>query len=336
MEIIVAKTLSQYLYELKQNKVIDAQLARLIQAVADLSKDINDKVTHGALAGVLGLAGTENVQGEDQKKLDVLSNEIFVQGVEWTGSLAGMASEEMDHSLPTPPNFKRGDYLIAFDPLDGSSNIDINAPIGTIFSITKAPEGEITDRSFLIPGRRQVAAGYVMYSPQTILTFSVGKGVVMFTLNLGTGEYILTNENVKIAPQTAEFAINMSNMRHWQEPVRQYVQDLLAGSTGPLGKNYNMRWVAAMVAEVHRILCRGGIFMYPWDARKPDQPGKLRLMYEGNPMAFLVEQAGGKASNGVVDILDIEPEKLHQRVPVFLGAKEEVERVVRYIKEAGA
>ncbi len=329
-------TLNQYLYEQKQKGLIDGQLCRLLAAVASLSKNINDKVSLGALGGVLGLAGTENVQGEDQKKLDVLSNEIFVAGVQWTGSLAGMASEEMDHELSVDPKYPRGKYLIAFDPLDGSSNIDINAPIGTIFSVTKAPEGPITDESFLIPGKKQVAAGYVMYSPQTIMTFSVGKGVVMFTLNPSTGQYLLTNDAVKVPEQTAEFAINMSNYRHWAQPVRDYVNDLLKGADGPLGKNYNMRWVAAMVAEVHRVLCRGGIYMYPWDDRKPDQPGKLRLMYEANPMAFLIEQAGGCATNGTQRILDIQPEKLHQRVAVFLGAKEEVERVGDYIKKAKA
>ncbi|MBS4845414.1 MAG: class 1 fructose-bisphosphatase [Burkholderiales bacterium] len=326
-------TLSQYLTTAVQNNLIDSELSALISAVAQLSKDINDKVTHGALAGVLGMAGTDNVQGEHQKKLDVISNEIFVSGVEWTGSVAGMASEEMDDCLVTPPQFKRGKYLITFDPLDGSSNIDINAPIGTIFSITKAPKGEITNESFLIPGRQQVAAGYVMYSPQTILTFSFGKGVVMFTLNMNTGDYILTKENVQIPATTEEFAINMSNMRHWAAPVKEYVKDLLAGKDGPLGKNYNMRWVAAMVAEVHRVLCRGGIFMYPWDNRKPEQPGKLRLMYEANPMSFLIEQAGGAASTGKGAILDLQPEKLHQRVPVFLGAKEEVARVEEYHKK---
>lgn len=243
-----------------------------------------------------------------------------------------MASEEMDHCLPTPSAFKRGEYLIMFDPLDGSSNIDINAPIGTIFSITKAPEGKITDESFLTPGRKQVAAGYVMYSPQTILTLTVGTGVFMFTLNLGTGEYILTKENVRIPVQTQEFAINMSNMRHWEAPVQKYIQELLAGDTGPLGKNFNMRWVAAMVAEVHRVLCRGGIFMYPRDNRDPSKPGKLRLMYEANPMSFLIEQAGGKATNGYQNILDLQPEKLHQRVAVFLGSAEEVERVTSYHK----
>lgn len=246
----MAINLQQFLAKQLSDGVIDQQLCDLLNAVADLSKEINDKVTHGALAGVLGFAGTDNVQGEHQKKLDVITNEIFVEGVEWTGALAGMASEEMDHCLPTPAAYKRGKYLIMFDPLDGSSNIDINAPIGTIFSITKAPEGKIADESFLTPGRKQIAAGYVMYSPQTILTLTVGNGVFMFTLNLGTGEYILTKENIRIPVQTQEFAINMSNMRHWEAPVQKYVQELLAGDTGPLGKNFNMRWVAAMVAEV--------------------------------------------------------------------------------------
>lgn len=326
----MAFTLQQFLTKQLDDGVIDRQLSDLLGAVADLSKDINDKVMHGALAGVLGFAGTDNVQGEHQKKLDVITNEIFVEGVEWTGSLAGMASEEMDHCLPTPKEFRRGEYLIMFDPLDGSSNIDINAPIGTIFSVSRAPEGDISDDSFLIPGRNQIAAGYVMYSAQTILTLTVGNGVFMFTLNQDIGQYILTKENVQIPPATQEFAINMSNMRHWEEPVKRYIKELLEGETGPLGKNFNMRWVAAMVAEVHRVLCRGGIFMYPRDNRDPSKPGKLRLMYEANPMSFLIEQAGGKATNGHKNILDIQPEKLHQRVAVFLGSADEVERVTNY------
>ena len=328
------KSFKQYLTELKCDGTIDAELSLLLEAVASLSKDINDKVRHGELVGVLGTAGTDNIQGEQQKKLDVISNEIFVNGVQWTGSIAGMASEEMDHCLPTPQQFQRGQYLIMFDPLDGSSNIDINAPIGTIFSITRAPAtvDEVTDESFLNKGREQVAAGYIMYSPQTILTLTVGEGVDMFTLNNNTGEYLQTRSKVTIAPQTQEFAINMSNQRHWEAPVQRYVGELLAGKTGPIGKDFNMRWVAAMVAEVHRVLCRGGIFMYPKDNRDPSKPGKLRLMYEANPMAFLIEQAGGVATNGHENILDIQPEKLHQRVAVFLGAKEEVERVTAYHK----
>lgn len=328
----LSKTLQQFLAEQLSAGNIDQQLSDLLNAVADLSKNINDKVTHGALAGVLGFAGTDNVQGEHQKKLDIITNEVFIDGVEWTGSIAAMASEEMDHSLSTPAEFRRGKYLIMFDPLDGSSNIDINAPIGSIFSISEAPEGKVTDESFLKKGRSQVAAGYVMYSPQTILTLTVGHGVYMFTLNLGTGQYILTKENIRIPEQTQEFAINMSNMRHWEAPVQKYVKELLEGETGPLGKNFNMRWVAAMVAEVHRVLCRGGIFMYPRDNRDPSKPGKLRLMYEANPMAMLIEQAGGRATNGHEDILNLQPEKLHQRVAVFLGSKEEVDRVTSYHK----
>lgn len=326
----MTKTFEQFLSEQLTSGVIDQQLVNLLAAVAQLSKQINEKVTKGALAGVLGAAGTDNVQGEHQKKLDVISNDIFVKGVQWTGSVAGMASEEMDHCLVTPDTYRRGKYLILFDPLDGSSNIDINAPIGTIFSITKAPKGEITDESFLQKGRKQVAAGYIMYSAQTIMTVTVGKGVYMFTLDQGTGQYLMSKDAVHIAPSTAEFAINASNWRHWERPVQRYVQELLQGINGPLDKNFNMRWVAAMVAEVHRILCRGGIFMYPRDNRNPSKPGKLRLMYEANPMAFLIEQAGGKATNGYKNILDIEPTKLHERVAVFLGSSEEVNRVTVY------
>lgn len=326
----MSKTLGQFLSEELGSGRIDRPLADLLNAVAELSKDISDKVAHGALAGVLGSAGTDNIQGEHQKKLDIISNEVFVAGVRWTGAVAGMASEEMDHCLPVPEAYAKGPYLITFDPLDGSSNIDINAPIGTIFSITRKKEGPLTDESFLIKGRDQVAAGYIMYAPQTILTLSVGHGVFMFTLNRGTGQYILTKENVRIDAAASEFAINMSNERFWEPPVRKYVAELLAGADGVRGKNFNMRWVAAMVAEVHRVLCRGGIFMYPKDSRDPAKPGKLRLMYEANPMAFLVEQAGGKATNGHINILDIEPSKLHERVAVFLGSAEEVERVTSY------
>jgi fructose-1,6-bisphosphatase I len=243
-----------------------------------------------------------------------------------------MASEEMDNPLGIPVAYPRGKYLLLFDPLDGSSNIDVNVSIGTIFSVLRAPASasEPDEQAFLQPGSRQVCAGYTVYGPQTLLVLSVGHGVQIFTLARDTGSFLLTQENVRIPEDTKEFAINMSNMRHWEPPVRRYVDEMLAGKTGPRSKDFNMRWVASMVADVHRIMSRGGIFMYPRDAREPDKLGKLRLMYEGNPMAFLVEEAGGAATNGHERILDIQPAKLHERVAVFLGSKNEVDRVTAY------
>lgn len=325
-------TLHQYLAREERTNGVPAELSKLILSLADACKCIRSKVTQGALAGVLGLAGTENVQGEDQKKLDVLSNEIMCEANAPCGMLSGFASEEMTEVMQVPEEYPVGPYLILFDPLDGSSNIDINAPIGTIFSVLPCPGGAkrgVTAEDFLQPGVNQVAAGYAMYSTQTQLVFTLGHGVAAFTYDPSAGEYYLTRENVTVAPDTKEFAINCSNMRHWQAPVKQYVDELLAGETGPRGKNFNMRWVAAMIAEIHRIMNRGGIFMYPRDNRDPSRPGKLRLMYEANPMSFLMEQAGGKATNGLERILEIQPEKVHQRVAVFMGAANEVDYVTK-------
>lgn len=325
-------TLHQYLAREERTNGVPAELSKLILSLADACKCIRSKVTQGALAGVLGLAGTENVQGEDQKKLDVLSNEIMCEANAPCGMLSGFASEEMTEVMQVPEEYPVGPYLILFDPLDGSSNIDINAPIGTIFSVLPCPGGAkrgVTAEDFLQPGVNQVAAGYAMYSTQTQLVFTLGHGVAAFTYDPSAGEYYLTRENVTVAPDTKEFAINCSNMRHWQAPVKQYVDELLAGETGPRGKNFNMRWVAAMIAEIHRIMNRGGIFMYPRDNRDPARPGKLRLMYEANPMSFLMEQAGGKATNGLQRILEIQPEKVHQRVAVFMGAANEVDYVTK-------
>ncbi len=247
-----------------------------------------------------------------------------------------MASEEMDNAYQIPGQYPKGAYLLVFDPLDGSSNIDVNVSVGTIFSVLRCPDkyveqtGSLDEQAFLQPGTEQVAAGYAIYGPQTMLILTLGDGVMGFTLDREMGSFVLTHENMKVPTSTAEFAINMSNQRHWEEPVKRYVSELLAGEEGPLEKNYNMRWIASMVADVHRILTRGGLFMYPSDAREPEKPGKLRLMYEANPMSMLIEQAGGAATNGSQRILDIQPESLHQRVAVFLGSKEEVERVTGY------
>jgi fructose-1,6-bisphosphatase I len=276
------------------------------------------------------------VQGETQKKLDVITNDIFIQSTEWGGHLAGMASEEMDEIYPIPAKYPRGKYLLTFDPLDGSSNIDVNISVGTIFSILRCPDGvdNPTEKDFLQPGTKQVCAGYALYGPSTMIVLTTGRGVDGFTLDRDVGEFILTHPQMTIPADTAEFAINMSNRRYWEEPVQRYVEECIKGKDGGREKNFNMRWVASMVAEVHRILTRGGIFMYPFDTKEAGKAGKLRLMYEANPMSFIVEQAGGASSTGRQRILDVSPEHLHQRVPVILGSKNEVERVVGYHKGA--
>ncbi len=326
-------SLSRYLVEQQRNKGnIPAELRLLLEVVARACKGISHAVNKGALGGVLGSADSENVQGEIQKKLDIIANDVLIEANEWGGHLAAMASEEMDHILPVPNRYPQGEYLLLFDPLDGSSNIDVNVSIGTIFSVLKKPSGgaAVSEQDFLQPGKQQVAAGYCVYGPQTTLVLTVGDGVVMFTLDREQGSFVLTQENVQVPADTKEFAINMSNMRHWSEPVRRYIDECLLGVDGPRGKDFNMRWIASMVADVHRILTRGGVFMYPWDKREPSKAGKLRLMYEANPMSWLIEQAGGAATNGKERILDIQPDQLHQRVSVMLGSKNEVDRVTRY------
>jgi fructose-1,6-bisphosphatase I len=329
----VATSLSRYLVEQQRAKQhIPPELRLLLEVVARACKGISHAVTKGALGGVLGSAHSENVQGEVQKKLDIIANEVLIEANEWGGHLAAMASEEMEEIHVVPNRYPQGEYLLLFDPLDGSSNIDVNVSIGTIFSVLKKTStgSEVCTQDFLQSGRNQVAAGYCVYGPQTTLVLTVGDGVEMFTLDKEQGSFILTHENVQIPHETQEFAINMSNMRHWDAPVKRYVDECLAGTEGVRGKNFNMRWIASMVADVHRILTRGGVFMYPWDKREPHKPGKLRLMYEANPMSWLVEQAGGASTNGVKPILDITPTSLHERVSVVLGSKAEVDRITAY------
>lgn len=310
----------------------DAHMGVLISAIAEVSQSISAAVHKGALGGVLGSAGSENVQGETQKKLDIIANDMILDALAATGVVAGMASEELDDCSPVPGHSDRP-FLVLFDPLDGSSNIDVNVSIGTIFSVLPNPDvGEITNESFLQPGTEQLAAGYVVYGPQTSLVLTFGKGVVAFTLDREAGQYIQTSESMDIPEDTKEFAINMSNQRHWYAPVQRYIAELLEGKTGVRGKDFNMRWIASMVADVHRVLTRGGIFMYPKDLRDPSKPGKLRLMYEANPMSLLVEQAGGKSFDATQRILDIQPTDLHQRCAVMLGSASEVQRVSEYHK----
>jgi fructose-1,6-bisphosphatase I len=337
----MSKRISLTRYLVEQQRVdshIPGDLRLLLEVVARACKSISQAVNKGDLGEIMGSADTENVQGEVQKKLDIIANEVLIEANEWGGHLAAMASEEMDSIYVVPNRYPQGEYLLMFDPLDGSSNIDVNVSIGTIFSVLKKPEGSpgVCEADFLQPGTQQVAAGYCVYGPQTTLVLTVGDGVAMFTLDREQGSFILIEENVQIPVDTKEFAINMSNMRHWDQPMQRYVEECLAGKEGPRGKDFNMRWVGSMVADVHRILCRGGVFIYPWDKREPDKAGKLRLMYEANPMGWLVEQAGGAATDGRQRILEIAPDKLHQRVAVALGSRNEVERITQYHRESGA
>ena len=327
--------LTQFLIERQRGKsLINADLRLLIETIARACKAISTRVNKGALADGLGSAGSENVQGEAQKKLDVLSNEILLQANEWGGNLAALVSEEMEDPRPIPTHYPRGEYLLLFDPLDGSSNIDVNISVGTIFSVLRCPKNpdgsicEATEQAFLQPGRAQVAAGFAVYGPTTVFVLTVGDGTYGFTLDRETYTFVMTHPAIRIPEDTQEFAINASNARRWEAPVKRYIDECLAGKDGPRGKDFNMRWVASMVADVFRVISRGGIFMYPRDSKNKE--GRLRLMYEANPMALIVEQAGGAATDGRTRILDLQPKRLHQRVAVVLGSKNEVERVASY------
>jgi len=333
-------TLTRYTIEAEhKHPGASGEFSGLLNSLATAIKIISNQVNKGALVGALGNAGDEggsvNVQGEEQKKLDVLSNEVMLKENEWTGHLAGMASEEMEGLYALPTYCKRGKYLLVFDPLDGSSNIDVNLTVGSIFSVLRTPNAgqDATLADFLQPGVRQVCAGFALYGPSTMLVLTTGDGVDGFTLDRDIGAFILTHPKMSIEADAREFAINASNERFWEPPVRRYVEECLAGKTGPRGKDFNMRWVASLVAETFRILTRGGIFMYPRDSKDPVKPGRLRLMYEANPIAFIVEQAGGAASTGRERIMDVVPTDLHQRVPLIFGSKNEVERVAQYHRD---
>jgi len=334
----IGTTLTNYIIE-RQRDIEGAtgEFTGLLNDIATSCKKIASLVEKGDLIGVLGAAGSENVQGEEQKKMDIITNEVMIEALESNGHVAAMASEEMEDVYNLPEGKIRGHYLVTFDPLDGSSNMDVNVSVGTIFSILRAREQKETysAEDFLQPGTEQVAAGYCLYGPSTIMVLTTGDGVNMFTLDKDFGEFIMTKSDVKIPEDTQEFAINMSNMRFWEPPMKRYIEECLAGKTGPRGKDFNMRWVASMVAEVHRILTRGGIFTYPIDEKikAKGQEGKLRLMYEANPMSFIVEQAGGMSITGRERIMEIQPKELHQRVPVVLGSKNEVEVVLKYHQE---
>ena len=338
-------TLTQFLIEERRRfPSASGDFNALILDVALACKGIARTVAFGELGGVMGNhaaadGGSVNVQGETQKKLDVLSNDVFIRRTEWAGNLAGMASEEMDLPYQIPGQYPRGKYLLVFDPLDGSSNIDVNVSVGSIFSVLRAAQDveetgrDVTEADFFQPGARQVAAGYALYGPTTMLVLTVGDGVNCFTLDSNLGEFMLTHPKMQIPEDTHEFAINASNSRFWEAPVKRYVDECLAGKTGPLAKDFNMRWIASMVAEAHRILMRGGVFMYPRDTKDPAKPGRLRLLYEANPIGLIMEQAGGRASTGEKPMLGVQPTSLHQRIGLVFGSKNEVERIERYHAE---
>ena len=341
-------TLTRYLIEQRRRfPEASGDLNALLLDISLACKAIARIVAFGELGDTFGqlprpAGGELNVQGEVQKPLDLLSNDIFIRMNEWSGHLAGMASEEMDQPCQIPPAYSRGKYLLVFDPLDGSSNIDVNVSVGSIFSILRAPQDvidsgrDLVEADFLQPGAMQVAAGYALYGPTTMLVLSVGNGVAGFTLNPNLGEFVLTHARISVAPDTHEFAINSSNARFWEPPVKRYVDECLAGKTGPRAKDFNMRWIASMVAEAHRILMRGGVFMYPRDTKDPNKPGRLRLLYEANPIGFIMEQAGGRASTGRQAVLGVKPSQLHQRIGLVFGSRNEVERIERYHHEPAA
>ncbi len=315
-------TLANYLNTHASNPALND----VITTVTDVGKTISQLLRKGALADILGEAGNQNVQGEEQKKLDVLANDLLLEALANNTHCAGVASEELDDATPANAD---GSLLVLFDPLDGSSNIDINMAVGTIFSILPYQrQGQISANSdFLQAGNQQLAAGYLLYGTSTVLALTIADNVVMFSLDPDSNDYVLIEEDVQIDVDTSEYAINASNYRYWQAPMQQYIDELIAGKTGVRGRDFNTRWVAAMVGDVHRILCRGGLFTYPFDTKDANKAGKLRLMYEANPMSLLIERAGGAATDAVQRILDIEPKDIHQRVPVVLGSKNEVDYV---------
>jgi fructose-1,6-bisphosphatase I/sedoheptulose-1,7-bisphosphatase len=335
MHITEHSTLAQYLIEECRTLPDLEDLPGLILDVSFACKRIARAVAMGSLAGVLGAEETINIQGETQKKLDVISDTIFRGSTEWGGHVAAVASEEMDTHRPIPDPYPKGRYLLVYDPLDGSSNIDVNVSVGSIFSVLRAPVGKdlIEEADFFQPGTAQVAAGYTVYGPSTLLVLTLGRGVVIFTLDPILGEFILTKRDLKIPEETQEFAINTSNSRFWEPPVQRYVSECLAGKTGPREKDFNMRWIASLVADAHRVLIRGGVYLYPRDTKQPAKPGRLRHLYEASPMAFIIEQAGGHVTTGTERLMEVKPKSLHERIPLIFGSSAEVERIVAYHKD---
>jgi len=331
----VPTTLTRFLIEEQRRFNAPEGFTAVLNDIRLACKRISNLIAKGALAGATGSAGTTNVQGETQVNLDIMANEIFIRTNEWGGQLTGMASEEMDEPFPIPLEYPRGKYLLLFDPLDGSSNVDVNVAVGSIFSVLLCPDcgSQPTEKDFLQPGVAQVCAGYAIYGPSTMLVITTGRGVNGFTLDRDIGEFMLTHSDLRIPEDTSEFAINASNSRHWEPAVKRYINECLAGQNGPRNRDFNMRWIASLVAETHRILMRGGVFMYPRDRKDLSKQGRLRLLYEANPIGFIVEQAGGRASTLRGPVLDVIPEQLHQRIGFAFGAKNEIERIERYHRD---
>jgi fructose-1,6-bisphosphatase I len=331
-------TLRQFLLRAQEAGRAESALAAPMEDIAQATRKIAYLVGKGALGTSLGSAGTDNVQGEVQKKLDILSNEVMVEALTWSNNWAGLVSEEVEDtiSLAQPPG--RNGYLCLFDPLDGSSNIDVNGTVGTIFAVLRGPDGttEPALSDFLQPGTAQIAAGFTVYGPSTILVLTTGSGVNGFTLDRGLGEYILTHPDMRIPDTTKDFTVNISNRRFWTGPMQRYIDECIQGEESARGIHFNMRWVGSMVADVFRLLISGGIFLYPWDSKVAGQPGKLRLLYEVNPMSFIIEQAGGASTTGTQRTMEIVPQHIHERAPAVLGSRSEVERVRAYHLEGVA
>jgi fructose-1,6-bisphosphatase I / sedoheptulose-1,7-bisphosphatase len=323
-------TLSKFLIEQVPEGPYARDLAALLVDVAAVIKAISAAIGKGPLVGLSGLAGSENSQGEAQKKLDLLADELFARGIEWSGLVGALASEEMEEVRFIAG---KGRLALVFDPVDGSDNLDLNLPVGTIFSVLALPEGASDAAAVLQPGHCQLAAGYAIYGPSTQLVLTVGHGTHGFTLDREIGNFVLTHRDIRIPAEGSDYLINASNRRFWEPPILRYVDECKAGQEGPRGRDFNTRWVASMVADIHRILMRGGVYLYPRDQRESCRGGRLRLLYEANPMAMLIEQAGGIASTGRSRILDEMPLELHQRVPVIAGTANEVACIVRYHEE---
>lgn len=337
-------TLSKFLIQQTRGSDDRNALAALLVDVAAAVKAISALLARGALAGNGGDADPKAAPAR-RKSLDRMANDAVLRYCEWSGLLAGMASEEMKEPYRIPGESEcgsgeadiapgRGPYLLLFDPLHGSSGLDVNGPVGSVFSVLRHPrEGAPETADFLQPGRAQLAAGYALYGPATMLVLTVGKGTHGFTLDRETGNFLLTHPRMTVADGGGEIAINPGNERFWEPPVARYVHECRAGAGGMRERDFKIRWIASTVAQVHRVLLRGGVYAYPQDTQSPSRGGRLRLLFEANPMALLVEQAGGCASTGRAPLLDLVPQGLHQRVPLILGSRGEVERIERYHRE---
>ena len=329
---MIGTTITQFLIE-EQRRIPSAtgDLTAVINDIVTACKAITSGMRYGALADgdLLGASSIENVQGETQKTLDIVANELFLRRTEFGGHVAAMASEEMEKIYQLPERYPKGRYLLLYDPVDGSSNISENASIGTIFSLLRRPEGasgQPEPEEFLQSGDRQVCAGYAIYGPSSMIIMTTGNGVHGFTLDPLVGEYILTHKNLTIPANSSRYFINTAFIRHWDEPVKSYISDCLDGRDGAFGRDFDQRWSAGAVADVHRVLMSGGIYINPLHGRLREAglAGKLRLLYEVNPLSFLVEQAGGLASTGEDRTLEIQPDSIHQRCPAILGSRNEV------------